>query len=307
LTKRQPGMHKVNRSPGGRGHEPRSRRCLLGALCVIRQSASAAGMPCPSDGNVCNGVEACDGVGACQHGTPLDCDDGNLCTQDSCDPLSGCANDATPATGCKTAEKSLLILKNNASDAKDKLIWKWIKGESTTQSEFGVPTGTTAYALCIYSGTTAAADYTVPGDAVKWRALGDTGYKYKDPTGSADGITKVLLKGSTHDTSKCLVKGKGANLDDPALEHLDDSNLVVVQLVNERTSACFESTFTTPRVSQSRRSRRVQGQVALTDLARRLPPPRHNHTKASHRQVAFVSLCLGGDRISTKFPATFQT
>ena len=45
------------------------------------------------DNNVCNGSETCDPVNDCQAGTPLDCDDGNLCTTDSCDPLTGCAND----------------------------------------------------------------------------------------------------------------------------------------------------------------------------------------------------------------------
>jgi hypothetical protein len=40
------------------------------------------------------------------------------------------------------------------------------------------------------------------------------------------------------------VKGKGANRDDVALEHLDDDNLVAVQLVNDTTNVCFESSFT---------------------------------------------------------------
>jgi hypothetical protein len=44
------------------------------------------------DNNVCNGIETCDPILNCQAGTPLDCDDQNLCTTDSCDPLTGCAN-----------------------------------------------------------------------------------------------------------------------------------------------------------------------------------------------------------------------
>ncbi|MCA9516337.1 MAG: hypothetical protein KC635_15455, partial [Myxococcales bacterium] len=43
--------------------------------------------PC-SDGDVCNGEEVCAG-GACQAGTPLARDDGNPCTDDACDPVSG--------------------------------------------------------------------------------------------------------------------------------------------------------------------------------------------------------------------------
>src|SRR5262249_33662723 len=137
------------------------------------------------------------------------------------------------------------ILKKGSPDSKDKLIWKWIKGQATGQGDFGVPTGTTQYALCIYAGTVSAtADYVVPGDAVKWSAIATKGYKYKDASGANDGITKILLKGGAPDKSKCLVKGKGANLDDLALETLDDNGLVTVQLVNDSTSVCFESTFT---------------------------------------------------------------
>ena len=43
------------------------------------------------DGDLCNGPENCAG-GVCQPGPPLFCDDGNACTDDSCDPGSGCEN-----------------------------------------------------------------------------------------------------------------------------------------------------------------------------------------------------------------------
>lgn len=42
------------------------------------------------DHNVCNGTETCDGADGCSAGTPLNCDDGNPCTSDSCDPSGGC-------------------------------------------------------------------------------------------------------------------------------------------------------------------------------------------------------------------------
>jgi len=221
-----------------------------GDCCSSTCQFEPAGSPCPSDGDVCNGTERCF-VGNCLPGAifdpdaALDCDDGNLCTQDSCDPIDGCVHDPTPVGGCRTAQKSMLILKQGSPDSKDKLIWKWIKGQATGQGDFGVPTGTTQYALCIYAGTVSAtADYVVPGDAVKWSAIATKGYKYKDASGANDGITKILLKGGAPDKSKCLVKGKGANLDDLALETLDDNGLVTVQLVNDSTSVCFESTFT---------------------------------------------------------------
>ncbi len=41
------------------------------------------------DGNICNGIETCR-AGVCTAGTPLNCDDGDPCTLDSCAPASGC-------------------------------------------------------------------------------------------------------------------------------------------------------------------------------------------------------------------------
>jgi hypothetical protein len=41
------------------------------------------------DTNVCNGTAFCSG-GVCQPGTPLNCDDNNLCTTDGCDAEDGC-------------------------------------------------------------------------------------------------------------------------------------------------------------------------------------------------------------------------
>jgi hypothetical protein len=49
------------------------------------------------NGTVCDGAESCQS-GSCTAGTPLDCDDGNACTTDACNPLSGCTH--TPIPGC---------------------------------------------------------------------------------------------------------------------------------------------------------------------------------------------------------------
>lgn len=52
------------------------------------------------DGSVCNGQERCVN-GACQPGTPLVCDDGNPCTENSCDPVGGCQHAPVAAgTSC---------------------------------------------------------------------------------------------------------------------------------------------------------------------------------------------------------------
>src|SRR5213592_1686886 len=46
------------------------------------------GTPC-SDGDACTVGDSCAG-GACTAGFPLSCDDGDLCTDDTCEPFGGC-------------------------------------------------------------------------------------------------------------------------------------------------------------------------------------------------------------------------
>ena len=195
-------------------------------------------------------TETCDGSNPfCPaDDTPADCDDGNPCTQDSCDPIGGCQHDdAPPATQCKTAQKSLLLLKQDSGDpSKNKLIWKWIRGSSTTLAELQDPTSTAPYGLCIYdAGALLIADASVPPSASKWNAL-SKGFKFIDPTGADDGIQRVVLKSSDHDTAKALVKGKGAALPDVPLGSLNVP--LTVQLINGATGACFEATYDTTDV-----------------------------------------------------------
>ncbi len=51
--------------------------------------------PC-SDGDACTEGDVC-AAGACTPGGPLDCDDSNVCTDDSCDSVTGCSNDFNTA------------------------------------------------------------------------------------------------------------------------------------------------------------------------------------------------------------------
>jgi len=63
--------------------------------CVVTEPLDPCdGVDCDDD-NVCNGLETCDPTdGSCDPGTILNCDDGDACNDDSCDPTSGCINTA---------------------------------------------------------------------------------------------------------------------------------------------------------------------------------------------------------------------
>ena len=156
---------------------------------------------------------------------------------------------ATPVPGCRTALKSILLVKDNATnDAKDKLIWKWLKGQATTGVELGDPTATANYRLCIYTAASEGLVFeaAIPPSALLWKPIGSKGYKYKDGSGAQNGITKIVLKGSDSAKSKVLVKGKGAPLPDiPAATNpsLELDLPVRVQLVNGDNGICFEANY----------------------------------------------------------------
>ncbi|MDB5215539.1 MAG: Rhs family protein, partial [Myxococcaceae bacterium] len=68
----------------------------------IHDAPSAAGTACPN-GSLCDGSETCDGAGTCQSGTPPVIDDGNPCTTDACDPVTGVSHTPRPAgADCST-------------------------------------------------------------------------------------------------------------------------------------------------------------------------------------------------------------
>lgn len=73
-------------------------------LCGYENNTAAC-----DDGDVCTVGDTCDG-GSCAPGDPLACDDANACTDDTCNPISGCAyapDDTNPCsddTVCTVAD-----------------------------------------------------------------------------------------------------------------------------------------------------------------------------------------------------------
>ena len=234
-----------------------------GDCCDSSCHYEATGSPCPADGDACtddvcdgNGGcgtfntapcddldfctenDACDGTGTCAGGPPPNCNDGNRCSQDSCNSSSGCVNDFAPAASCRAAAKSLLLLKNNATDdRKDKLVWKWLKGAETTMEDLGLPTGTTNYTLCLYAGPDSAAVALAAGSS--WQAAGMTGFKFK--SGTPDSAQKALLKSGSAGKAKALIKGKGVDLPDTLAPALPLP--VTAQLVNDTNGVCFGTVY----------------------------------------------------------------
>jgi hypothetical protein len=160
---------------------------------------------------------------------------------DSCSLATGCVYQPAPAVNCRAADASFLLLRNEEDDGKDALAWKWTKGEATLVGELANPTVATGYTLCVYAGSANAVVGHIeipPGS--RWSAAGE-GFKYKDGSGTSDGIIKALVKGGTTGKSRALAKAKGAALDDPVVGNLPLP--VRAQLVNKDTNVCLESLF----------------------------------------------------------------
>ncbi len=151
------------------------------------------------------------------------------------------------------------MLRDDASDARDKLAWTWAGGQATTPADFGDPVTTDDYTLCVFDQTATAprllirsaapAASTCPYGAYGepcWRALGtppgNTGFGYRS-SGLLlpDGLARVMLTPGAVGKAKTVVKGRGANLDMPS--PLDVTVPVRVQLQAEN-GQCWEASYT---------------------------------------------------------------
>jgi Dictyostelium (slime mold) repeat len=76
------------------------------------------------DHDLCNGVETCN-AGTCVPGAPLDCDDGNACTSNDCDPARGCVpTDARDfaSVGCELDNISAALATASPTDIQARVL-----------------------------------------------------------------------------------------------------------------------------------------------------------------------------------------
>ena len=177
------------------------------------------------------------------------CDDGDPCSSNDSCTAGVCAGALAPRTGCVAAPAGRLTLKDD-SPAKRQISWRWTKG-TLAPGAFGDPLGgSTSYALCVYDTAastptlrlraTASAGGTC-GPAPCWKPIA-TGFSYKNTSGTAGRLGKVVLKTGTGKAS-LQVEARGGNLAPLGLP-LTQSPTVVVQL--GAGAACWESRFDAP-------------------------------------------------------------
>jgi hypothetical protein len=150
------------------------------------------------------------------------------------------------------------VLIDYTTNAK-KLVWQWKKGAATDLFALGNPvTGATNYSLCTYGSSGGAPALVLSalipadgicGSAFCWSPTGTRGFQYRDPSGQADGITRVLLRTGGDGKAEVKLQGSGPNL--PPIVPSDANHLIsqdpvaTVQLVNS-AGECWESVFPAP-------------------------------------------------------------
>ena len=221
-----------------------------GDCCSPTCTFDSNGTSCAND-DVCDGAETCDGAGTCTPGLPLDCDDGDLCTQDLCDPVGGCMSSSGPASVCLNAAKVQVDFIDKPDDSRDRLKWKWQKGDETLVADMGDPTSTTEYALCVYDGESGSPAFSTQLEvppSLNWQNKGAKGFKYKDKNLIADGVKQIQLKPGSAGKAKIKFQAQGLNLPMPlpaGLTFFEQDPSVTVQLLNS-LGLCWTSEFLPP-------------------------------------------------------------
>jgi len=155
---------------------------------------------------------------------------------------------AAPRNDCRTPVASggaFLTLKDRMPDSKDALQWKWAKGAATALADFGDPTVSTRYDLCLYDGTSSlVASAAAPaagqcGGGPCWTASGN-GFRYRQKALVPNGLESIELHAGDDGKARILIAGKGAAL---TLPPLPIATLpLTVQLSND-VGACWASTY----------------------------------------------------------------
>lgn len=169
--------------------------------------------------------------------------------------LPGVTCSAAPSS-CQPAmsRRSSVTVVKGSSDARDKLGWKWTSSGPVATGDFGAPSLSSDYALCVYDATGLVMAAAAPaggtcGSVPCWKATA-TGDKYASKGLTPDGLKSIVLKSGTSGKAKIAIKSKGSNLH---VLSLPFASGVRVQLVRSDTGACWESAFSNPLVDTATR------------------------------------------------------
>ena len=153
--------------------------------------------------------------------------------------VKGGACAPAPASGCGTAVRGKLLVRESVDPARSRWAWKW-KGGTIDPADMGDPTAETDVAVCVYDAAGVLVGGQILHGAAAWRAI-NRGFEYRDKTLARDGFQKIKIRTGTPSLNAYIqAKGKGAGIGNPTLPAVPP---ITAQLVNLDTGKCWSSTF----------------------------------------------------------------
>ncbi len=193
--------------------------CDSSGACVAGAVSEPAGTACDLDADLCT-EDVCDGAGSCATtGLAVTCGACGIC-----ESATGCTGDPSPYAEdpgpgecwhlIQHRDKGRMRNDLNNND-KDKLVWKWKNGPAMPPTEFGSPTSTTDYTLCVFDheDSRVLADLDIPAGA-GWSAS-PGGFKHKSNVPGVGKVKVRLIANASKNKSKITVSAKGPALGYP--------------------------------------------------------------------------------------------
>ena len=145
-------------------------------------------------------------------------------------------------------------LRRGIKESRDRLVWKWRDGGQGDLAQFGNPTTNTSYALCVYAGSAQARVMRADAPAgPPWTARANRGYRYIDKSRTPDGLSRIVLRGtSSRNRAQLVVRGVGSDLVMPTLPL---QLPVLVQVVTSDGPKCWEATYSSPKKNNDKQFR----------------------------------------------------
>jgi hypothetical protein len=163
-------------------------------------------------------------------------------------PLCGPA----PLTGCRAAVQARLRMADHYLDDRHRLSWTW-RGPGPAVTDFGDPTRTTKYALCMWDhqgGTPVHVGNLEIPPGFRWEIARPGKLRYRDKYSDFDGVHRVILKQSSGYKASLAVKARRRRLPLPVpvspTRFLTEDPRITVQLVIS-DGFCWSSDFVASR------------------------------------------------------------
>jgi 6-phosphogluconolactonase (cycloisomerase 2 family) len=139
----------------------------------------------------------------------------------------GCT--AAPITPCRSAGRSSLTINDRTpNDRQDGLVWRWLDGDATDITDFGLPQTTDHFSLCVYDesgpstlvlGALAPAGGSCDAAASSrpcW-APSSTGIRYRDRFRTPEGVTLLKLTPGAAGEAGIFARAGGEDMKMPGL------------------------------------------------------------------------------------------